>query len=325
MATQNVANPITSNSGAVACAEDTGDLAQCLAERLVQNTQDAADRSKKRHKVQPEGVAFMQSQPQPLQPLTQPALSQVMMQLTASHYTAVRPEAEHDAHRSDNGKQAASRLPDRVVQTPDISPELKVAVHTVRPTHDGHSPSTASPVAIVHAPRVLAAVSATDISTRRKGAEEPVDKIVSDPFAMPRAVGSQPNPQPAKVELITQAEAALQTPQRAAVLSSAVPDDVSATVVSKTIDLDLQADQVVVRYAVNDQASARLQVAEQAIMPASSDGRLNNMLIGQQSLTVFDAGWTLHGTKQARPYYLSSVSNQDRVKETDKTWDERDQ
>lgn len=330
MTNPNVANPMINNAGAVACAEDTGDLAECLADRLVQSKQDAADRSKKRHKKQDEGIAFMQHHPQPLvssQPL-QPTLSQVMMQLTTSDGPDVSSATE-------SGAQAAGDKPtvmpsaERVVKASDIPPKMKATGKMANPPHNHFTPSTAPPKVSVYSPAaasVLTSIPATDnpvdVVSLRKGGDEPSEKVSDAALTMLRAVAAQPT---ASAEWLKSADTALPVMPRSDVLAATATDDLSPSVVSKSIDLDLQADQVVVRYAVTDQTSARLQVAEQTIMPASSDGRLNSLLIGQQSLTTFDPGWTLQGIRQAKPYYLATISSQDRMNQTNGTWDERDQ
>lgn len=326
MTNPNVANPMINNAGAVACAEDTGDLAQCLADRLVQSKQEAVDRSKKRYKTQDEGIDFMQYQPQQSissQPL-QPALSRVMMQLTVLNGSATRPEADSSPHTASD-KPTLTPLPARVVKTTDMPPDIKSAVQRVNQPRGPYEPSTVSPANSVHSPVAAVTENSAGIVTLRRGVDEAAEKIADADLGVLRVIGMQPNSPPTHAEQLKPADAALPGAQRSDVSPVAATDDVLTSVVGKTIELDLQAEQVVLRYAVNDQTSARLQVAEQAIMPSSSDVRLNTMLVGQQSLTTYDPSWTLHGIRQAKPFYLGSASGQERVNQTDGTWDERDQ
>lgn len=324
---QHVANPMINNAGAVACVEDTGDLDQCLADRLVQNKHDADDRNKKRHKAQDEGMAFMQSQSQPLpspQPL-QAALSLVMTRLTVADGFAAQPDTDGTVVQAETESAAQAVSDKTMVKTASIPPAINVAVKRANQAYGHPLLSTASPVAAVHSPVASSTENTVGIAPVHKRGDEPAEKIAEAALAIPRAVGAQPTLPSGSAASLKPADIASPTGLRCEVLPAVATDDVASGVAGKTIDLDILADQVVVRYAVNDQTSARLQVAQQTIIPASSDVRLNNMLIGQQSLTTFDPSWILQGSRQARPYYLASVSSQDRVNQTSDTWDERDQ
>ncbi|MEG3130472.1 hypothetical protein SC171_21595 [Pantoea cypripedii] len=330
----NSVSDLMNNSGAVACAGETDDLAQCFAERLTQKHEDETARLKKRYKSKDEMVGGAQ-QLQTKQQQDNIPLSRVLMQLTVREGVALKqasdiesesPATEGEAAGKKEGKTAVIHMPKQSVSTVDYSTPGD-SIPQTRNIRNGSFISSLPPTAVTAAPLLASPITNTKIASSidHKFQDEKSDKNHEIITQIPRVVIAEHNQTVPITENQKPVGFATEMMQIPTVLKQHAEGDYSPAIVTKSLNLDLQADKVELHYPITDRAVVKLQLTEQAITPASSNVRVSEMLVGQAALSNYDPGWLLHGMKQARPYYLSLSGNEQKGKTENNLWKDREE
>jgi hypothetical protein len=320
------------NSGAVACASETDDLAQCLAERLTQKNEDEAGRLKKRYKARDEMIGLAL----PLQAKQQQEsipLSRVLMQLTVREGVAFKQSIDGAPESSVVVKKASAKAESKTEM-------IKIAKQRVSTADDATSAYSApqakhvnngslmSSVPSITATSVqpLASITANITSySEGKSQDEKSEKSPEIITPTPRVILTEHNQALPAIKNQKQAIFTTETKPIPTVLQRHAESDFSPAIMTKSLNIDLQADKIELHYPITDQAVVKLQLTEQAIAPVSSNVRVSEMLVGQAALSNYDPGWLLHGAKQSRPYYLSLSGNDQKGKTENNLWKDREE
>ncbi|WP_208718090.1 hypothetical protein [Pantoea cypripedii] len=328
----NSVSDLMNNSGAVACASETDDLAQCLAERLTQKNEDEVGRLKKRYKARDEIIGLAQ----PLQAKQQQEnipLSRVLMQLTVREGVAFKQAIDgasdsavvvNKAGAKAENKTEVIKMATQGVSTADDSTSGYSAPQT-KHVNNGWLMSSVPPMTATSVQSPASITANITSHTERKSQNEKSEKFPEIITPTPRVILAEHNQTLPVIENQKQATFTTETKPIHTVLQRHAESDFSPAIMTKSINIDLQADKIELHYPITDQAVVKLQLTEQAIAPASSNVRVSEMLVGQAALSNYDPGWLLHGAKQSRPYYLSLSGNDQKGKTENNLWKDREE